>query len=422
MNLHPTPGRILLGDCGRPCDPLSCLLFSALWLRCSQSLLVQVTPSAKDVDLTCSLTFLFRDATCLPVGPMSLEWLVNPFGRSDLSGPSLPPDVSSGEQQRVALPASERSRWRQGALHAQPQILQRSTGWMDVAPSFPEACDVLLGTPGALVDLLAPDKGTESSNSIISKNSWTIICLQEVHGKDEFLQAIQVLAPRFRLFGAFLPDNENAGGSAICICEYSIWATQPRYCQCPFWTWTYFKAVTCRLSIILPHWLAYPCGVGVILCDFNICDPEEGRFNVWNQSFTDGDPGKTAVFHSFFPYVFEIAQSDCTRRDSSALGVIRTLSRIDRIFINLPMAEARDFHSSSHVAENFGKKTIPSDHAAVRLVNSSRTQEQTYSQLVVRTSHFWFYLAATSCRPQILSWPVLCAGWIWSPSTQSQED
>ena len=51
---------------------------------------------------------------------------------------------------------------------------------------------------------------------------------------------------------------------------------------------------------IHPHWHAYPNGVGVILGDFNICDPEEGRFNVWNQSFTEGDPGKTAVFHSFF--------------------------------------------------------------------------------------------------------------------------
>ena len=44
-----------------------------------------------------------------------------------------------------------------------------------------------------------------------------IVCHQEVHGKDEFLQAIQVLAPQFRLFGTFLSDNENAGGSAICI-------------------------------------------------------------------------------------------------------------------------------------------------------------------------------------------------------------
>ena len=34
---------------------------------------------------------------------------------------------------------------------------------------------------------------------------------------------------------------------------------------------------------------------------FNICDPGEGRLDVWNHTFTDGDPGKTAVFHSFFP-------------------------------------------------------------------------------------------------------------------------
>ena len=86
---------------------------------------------------------------------------------------------------------------------------------------------------------------------------------------------------------------------------------------------------------------------GVILGDINICDPEEGRFIVWNQTFTDGDRGKTAVFHSFFPYVLEVAQPFYTRRDATALGDIRTLSRIDRIFINLPMAEARDFRCSS---------------------------------------------------------------------------
>ena len=44
-----------------------------------------------------------------------------------------------------------------------------------------------------------------------------ILCLQEVHGMDEYLQAIQVLAPRFRFFGTFILGNENAGESAICI-------------------------------------------------------------------------------------------------------------------------------------------------------------------------------------------------------------
>ena len=29
------------------------------------------------------------------------------------------------------------------------------------------------------------------------------------------------------------------------------------------------------------------------------CEPEQGRFNVWNQTFTDGDAGKTAVCSVF---------------------------------------------------------------------------------------------------------------------------
>ena len=52
--------------------------------------------------------------------------------------------------------------------------------------------------------------------------------------------------------------------------------------------------------------------MGIILVDFNICEPEEGRFYVWNQTFTDGDAGKTALFHAVFPHVLETAQPDYT--------------------------------------------------------------------------------------------------------------
>ena len=41
---------------------------------------------------------------------------------------------------------------------------------------------------------------TQLPHGIFDHNS---IWLQEVHGRDEFLHAIQVLAPRFRLFGTF---------------------------------------------------------------------------------------------------------------------------------------------------------------------------------------------------------------------------
>ena len=132
-----------------------------------------------------------------------------------------------------------------------------------------------------------------------------------------------------------------------------------------------------RLRLITPHWPSYPNAVGIILGDFNICDPEEGRFNVWNQTFTDGDAGKTAMFHSFFHMFLRLLNLiDYTGRDSTALGIIRTLSRIDRIFINLPMAEARDFHCYSHVFENLGNRTSPSDHAAVRLVIHKPTNRE----------------------------------------------
>ena len=208
---HSASRGFSLGDCGRPCDPLSCLLFSALWLRCSPSLLMQKITSSKDADLTCSKT-LFRDATCLPLGPMSLGWPVNPFGRSA-------PVVPSGDQRQGTLSASERSRWRQDALQAQPQILQRTTWWDGCGHlPFRRLAMYYLERPGPYW-ICFPNKRTESPNSIISKNSLdhNIICLQEVHGKNEFLPAIQVLAPRFRLFGTIHLDSEYAGGSAICI-------------------------------------------------------------------------------------------------------------------------------------------------------------------------------------------------------------
>ena len=58
-----------------------------------------------------------------------------------------------------------------------------------------------------------------------------------------------------------------------------------------------------RSGLVHPHWPSYPNGVGIILGDFNICEPEEGRFNVWNQAFTDGDPRKTALFHFFHMFL-----------------------------------------------------------------------------------------------------------------------
>ena len=151
---------------------------------------------------------------------MSLDWPVNPFGRSDSSRPSLPPDVPSGEQQRGAFPASIRPLWRQGALQAQPQISQYPTGWDGCGPFVSEGLRCITwNTRGLVGSVFSRQRNREFKLKYLKKllDNNNIICLPEVHGKDEYLQAIQVLAPRFRFFGTFILRNENAGGSAICI-------------------------------------------------------------------------------------------------------------------------------------------------------------------------------------------------------------
>ena len=64
-------------DCSRPCDTLSCLLFTALWLRHSQSILTQDIQQTKDVDLTCYKTLPNKSVTVYKWDPCPLSgwWL-----------------------------------------------------------------------------------------------------------------------------------------------------------------------------------------------------------------------------------------------------------------------------------------------------------------------------------------------------------
>ena len=157
-----------------------------------------------------------------------------------------------------------------------------------------------------------------------------ILCLPEIHGKDEFLQAFQALAPKFRLHGTFIPRNANAGGSAKCIHKDLLpddaLVTHVVTCQgrdhvvsirsgcrslvivnAHFEPELTLRCLRERSRRITSHWTPYPEAVGIVTGDFNICEPDEGRFNVWNKSFSEGDTGKSALFHSFFPRVLEIA-------------------------------------------------------------------------------------------------------------------
>ena len=113
-----------LYECSRPCDTLSCLFVTALWLRQRQSILIQLQQT-NDIDRTCYTPLPTKSVTCLQVGPMSLEWPAAPIAGSDPSSPSSSHEDPNDECPEGALVAPPHSRWRRDAL--QPPQIQRVT-------------------------------------------------------------------------------------------------------------------------------------------------------------------------------------------------------------------------------------------------------------------------------------------------------
>ena len=112
---------------------------------------------------------------------------------------------------------------------------------------------------------------------------------------------------------------------------------------------------------------------GVMAGDFNICEPEQGRFNVWNQTFTDGDAGKTAVFLFFFSHVFEIAQPDFTRKDVTVNGVIRTCPELTGYLLIFLWLRHVIFSAILMYSKILVNVPSSSDRAAVRVVTQKPT-------------------------------------------------
>ena len=160
-----------LYECERPCDALSRLFLFFPMASERPIHIVQETQPAKDIDLTCFKTFPIEATTCLQVGPMSLEWPVDPFAGFDHSRSSLSPEVPSDDQRRDALPASTRSRWRQNALQPPLQVLQVVAGWDGCGPFLSGGLRCITWNTRGLIGSVFPNRRTESSNSNISRDS-----------------------------------------------------------------------------------------------------------------------------------------------------------------------------------------------------------------------------------------------------------
>ena len=159
-------------ECGRPCDTLSCLLFSALWLRCNQSILVQEIQSVKDTDMICSKMLPIKATTCLQGGPMSLDWPIDllpdpifPDLRCLLKFPAANNKVLF---QLPLVPVGDRMSFTHNRIDY--NVLK---GWNECGPflSRRHAMYYLEHQGSCLICFL--QKGTESSNSNISRDSLT---------------------------------------------------------------------------------------------------------------------------------------------------------------------------------------------------------------------------------------------------------
>ena len=322
--------------------------------------MVQDIQSAKDIDLICFKTFPIKATTCLQTGPcpwiglwILLQDSINPDLLSLLKFPTT--NTNEALFQLPHVPVGDRM-----LFNHHPRYDSALQVGMDVAISLPGSAVYYLEHQGVSLDQFFASRRTENSNSNISRSyltTTTFYVSQEVHGRDEsFVMVID--GRRENLRHVANTEWVELAFQRIDIVIVNV------HCE-PELT---LRQLRERLHLINPHWPSCLNAAGIILGDFNICDPEEGRFNVQNQTFTDCDPRKTAMFHSFFFHTSLRLLNLITRGgDSTALGILRTLSRIDRFFINLPVAEARDFHYS-HVFDNLENRTVPSDHAAVRLV------------------------------------------------------
>ena len=212
----------------------------------------------------------------------------------------------------------------------------RSKYWWSF-PWWRSSC-VLLGTPRISLDLFFQTKEQRIQTGI----------------KKLFDNNNNILPPR----------NENTGGSAVCIhwdflpddaIVTHMITCQGRYHVEHIQSGQNFVIVIVhfepelnllreRLRLITPQWPSYPNAVSIILSDLNIFEPEEGRFNVRNQTFHRRRPEKDR--HISFVYRMSSRLLNLITRGGTPNILDQTHSCKDWSPFNKKpsMAEARDFH------------------------------------------------------------------------------
>ena len=297
------------------------------------------------------------------------------------------------------------------------------------------AFDALFGnTRGLIGSPTSPQLSRERIHNYftrLAKNN-DIICLQEILGKHEFPQAIQVLAPQFRLCGTFIPKNFERrrighlhsqesliwrSNHKACgylprpwsHCEHTVWCPQPGCRQRPFLarsdpeepTWKTAAYHSTLATIPWRSWSAYG-GFQYLRAWGRKVQCLELDLHWWLR-------WKLLSSCSFSSHVLEIAQPHFTRRDSTADGTISHVVQ-DRQGTHQSRYGWGTRCSLLFSCVWDGKRCIPSDHAAVRVVIQKPTNSvwpgQAHSELDVQTSRSLLNLEADQRRPPMPWRPI----------------
>ena len=182
-------------------------------------------------------------------------------------------------------------------------------------------------------------------SSLSTRITWKAKTSRDSHGRETF--------------GTFTPDSVNTRGSVILIRKNCLTPGSTIIHKELFPGRDHLVQIRCEDSlctIVNVHFQLE--GTLALMGDFNISDPDEGRLNARNQTFSDGDARRAAVLLASFTRSVEIGQPSFTGKDG-------------RRDTNIPMAELCDCRCYAPSIGCVGERRIPSDHVAARLTTAS---------------------------------------------------
>jgi hypothetical protein len=133
---------------------------------------------------------------------------------------------------------------------------------------------------------------------------------------------------------------------------------------CPQWTFIMKKGLLCAIAKLI---LKYPAAILMLGGDWNFIHSDDRRLDTDSAAEVAGNDPIATAFEGTFCDLVELAQPNYTRANSllAPTAALKTLSRIDRLYTNVPPAELHDLSVQVDTVGSVLDRGRPSDHLPV---------------------------------------------------------